>query len=187
MTMDNLTHFVRGYRAQTSRGRKLSFLERRYWDIAERAPFGVRLIEDEQNGPYLLRVYLTPENRRERNILPRFYLHYFFRGDVDREVHNHPWKRASSLILTGGYTEYRWDSDLRCMRARIYLPGMVNRIGRNDYHRVELVDQEAGCWTLFCTFGRVGPSDGKDWGFFNTDTSRFTPWGQYVAQKEKKA
>jgi len=63
----DLTNFIRGARAHTSRHRKLSFLERRYWDIAERAPFGVRLIEDAQNGPYLLRVYLTPDNVVELN------------------------------------------------------------------------------------------------------------------------
>jgi hypothetical protein len=178
-----LVHFVRDYRAQASSFRKLSLLERRYWDIAERAPFGIRLIEDEKNGPYLLRVYLTPENRKKSLLLPRLYLHYFFRGDLDREVHNHPWRRARSLILTGGYTEYRWDRQLRRMSERLYLPGMVNRINRNDFHRVELVDPEAGCWTLFCSHGRVGPSDGKDWGFLNTTNGLFTPWGQYVMDK----
>jgi hypothetical protein len=181
--VNELLHFIRGAREQTSRNRRLTLLERRYWDIAERAPFGVRLIEDEQNGPYLLRVYLTPKNRKRRTRWPRFYLHYFFRGDMDREVHNHPWRRARSLILTGGYTEYRWDPERRRMSERIYLPGMLNRINRDDYHRVELVDPEAGCWTLFCSHGRVGPSDGKDWGFLNTDSGLFTPWGQYVDQK----
>jgi hypothetical protein len=181
----SLRALIRAAALSQAKNRRLSFLEKRCWKVAEQAPFGARLIADEQNGPYLLRIYLTPENRSARHRMPRFYLHYFFRGDADRDVHNHPWPHALSLILTGGYTEYRWDRDRRRLCDRIYLPGMVNRIRRDDFHRVEMMDPEAGCWTLFMSYGRVAPSDGTDWGFLDTDTSRFTPWGQYLAQKEQ--
>lgn len=167
------------------------------WRLAELAPFGGTLIEFE--SPYLMRVYLTPgevdfrrwgftgghwylPNLAEAR-LPRIYLHFFFQGDEDRELHNHPWSRSWSYILTGGYLEERWNAYHRWTDRFLLVPGKVNSIARDDYHRVTLLKPEEGCWTLFLSFGRVQKSDGTDWGFFDTDSEQYTPWGKFVASR----
>lgn len=165
-----------------------STLDDLLWRIAKWAPFGATIIDTgNKEDPYLLRVYLTPERERLTeyfgtklsNALPRVYLHRFFRGDEDRAVHSHPWRHAVSLILTGGYEEFRWMPLTREFEVRHLTPGKINYIRRNDYHRVELYAKQ-GCWTLFLSMGRVMESNGKDWNFLNTDTGVTIPWGDWT-------
>lgn len=177
-----------------------SLFEQRLWAFAIQSPNGNKLISANAAGdPYLLRVYLTPERGELRWQLRKFgitnelvlsaltlarpYLHHFFRGDEDREVHNHPWQRSVSLILTTGYKEYRWKPGLKRFEERYLKPGSINYIRRNDFHRVELY-QNQGCWTLFTSIGRVMESNGKDWSFLNTETGELTPWGQWVQREQ---
>jgi len=176
-----------------------STFERRLWSFAEKSPHGNKLITVNQDmDPYLLRVYLTPNRDELKEQLKSFgvtnavalsvltmarpYLHHFFRGDEDREVHNHPWQRSVSLILTSGYKEYRWKPEARCFEERYLKPGSVNYIRRNDFHRVELY-KDQGCWTLFTSIGRVMESNGRDWSFLNTETGELTPWGQWTQER----
>ncbi len=173
-----------------------SALEQRLWSAAINAPYGNKLITaNKAEDPYLLRTYMTPDRKELQQTLyglgvknelalkamclARPYLHYFFRGDEDREVHNHPWQRSISLILTGGYKEYRWLPVLREFEVRHLVPGKLNYIRRNDFHRVELYADQ-GCWTLFLSMGRVMESNGRDWSFLNTDTNELIPWGSWV-------
>lgn len=172
-----------------------SMFEQRLWEFAEASPQGNKLITANlANDPYLLRVYLTPERKQLEKTLAKLnitndlavkllttarpYLHHFFRGDEDREVHNHPWQRAVSLILTSGYKEYRWNAKHQEFGVTFLKPGRLNFIRRNDYHRVELY-KDQGCWTLFTSIGRVMASNGKDWNFLNTETGLVTPWGDW--------
>lgn len=176
-----------------------SVFEQSLWEFAERSPYGNKLISANMaNDPYLLRVYLTPDRGELRKQLQSFgvrsafglsvltaarpYLHHFFRGDEDREVHNHPWKRSVSVILTSGYKEYRWKPEMRGFDIRYLKPGSVNYIRRNDFHRVELY-KDQGCWTLFTSIGRVMDSNGKDWSFLNTETGELTPWGTWTQER----
>lgn len=122
-----------------------------------------RLIEV-GGDPYLLRLYLM---HWKRDLLPGVFLHCFLRGDNDRDLHNHPWKWALSVILTGGYVEERRD-DAGEVHRRTVRPGAVNLIRANDFHRVELLDDR--CWTLFIAGPRL-----QQWGFWNRDTGAFTP------------
>jgi hypothetical protein len=157
---------------------RMSLFEFLLWDRAFKSPDdGFRVIWTEGDPvPYLLRVYLR---RGGGKFLPGVYLHRFFRGDADREHHNHPWKRAWSLILTKGYLEHRWNAIKKVVETFDVKPGRINRIGRDDFHRVELV--RGRCWTLFITWDRVQESDGEDWGFLDVDTEEYTPWGSFVA------
>lgn len=91
------------------------------------------------------------------------YLHRFVRADDERQVHDHPWRWAVSLILAGGYLEERvtalcpdrgWLVALRRMR-----PGHVNTIGPGDFHRITKTRPET--WTLFVHGARF-----KSWGFY---------------------
>jgi hypothetical protein len=99
------------------------------------------------------------------------YLHFFHRSDVDRELHNHPWA-GESLILTGGYREERRMGEPGAYRVetRTYQVGDVNVLGPDTFHRVDLLDEAAGCWTLFVAGERT-----HAWGFWDPETDVFTP------------
>ncbi len=135
-------------------------------------------------SPYLTRFYLLGTDRDyvKNGAKLNVFLHFFHRGDADRELHNHPWT-GTSLILTGGYTEERmthyqyWCGPTEAVdsyskvKTRIFRPGSVNRIGLKDFHRATLLDDSRGCWTLFFAGERV-----RDWGFLDPKTWRFTHW-----------
>ena len=174
-----------------------SKLERMLWRIAKWSPFGGMAIPPSGRELYMLRTYLTGEGQRlhmPRSLVMdsdydvgkgvRPYLHFFKRGDDDEEVHNHPWRVSYSLILAHGYREFRWNPRTKLMEERLLLPGDINVLRHDDYHRVELIDPDKGCWTVFCSIDRLAKSDGKDWGFLNVTTGKYTPWGEFVSKKE---
>ena len=97
------------------------------------------------------------------------------RSDEDRELHNHPCRKAWSLILTGRYAEERRAED-DFVRTRIYYPGQINRIDANTFHRVDLLD--GPMWTLF-----VMANKNQDWGFWNRRTKEFMPWKDFLRMK----
>lgn len=130
-----------------------------------------------EGDPYLTRFYLT-----KRSVPPvddgsdpdkrlGVYLHYFHRGDEDAALHNHPWGWSFSVILTNGYVEERWDPKARRIRKRRVCPGSINVIRANDFHRVDLIDQSRGAWTLFFSGKRVR----EDWGFWLPGVHKFVP------------
>lgn len=122
-----------------------------------------------------------------RTLLPRFgarrvILHKIHRPDFDRHLHNHPWKRATFVILTGGYIEERLVSILQPRdglpifenEETSLTPGMVNHIHEEDYHRITHV--EPNTWTL----GFLGERHGKEWGFL-MDDGKHVHWRDYFA------
>ncbi len=89
------------------------------------------------------------------------YLHRFHTPDYDPAPHNHPWKWAYSLILTGGYVERRLEIDQAAEYAstRVVPPLSINKILPDTFHSVDvLLGDEV--WTLFV----AGPKTGT-WGF----------------------
>lgn len=138
-------------------------------------------------GEYLRRYYvfgdagalhLWPEGTKARLGWFPFavYLHEFVQPDEDRDLHNHPWGMAVSLVLVGGYDEERFGSDdvvLRRLR-----PGRVNIIRRDDFHRVVRLRGGSTAWTLFITGTYVGP-----WGFRDRTTRQYTGWRRYLRQR----
>jgi hypothetical protein len=100
------------------------------------------------------------------------YLHRFHRGDDERELHNHPWRWALSLIIAGGYVEERRGAD-DVVRTRVVKPWRLNFIRANDFHRVDLVGEDA--WTLFLVGHKF-----QDWGFWSRDTGEFWPWRVFI-------
>lgn len=191
-------HRIQRFATQYQRQGK-TLLECALWKVAKISPFGGMAIPgDHWNRPYLLRTYLTPDGARLH--LPRRlksdadygvgngarpYLHYFFRSDGDRDFHNHPWRKSCSLILSGGYTEFRYNPKTRKIDERQFHPGSINIIERGDFHRVKLFDEQVGCWTLFVSIDRMQKSDGTDWGFLDTETGAYTTWADYKKTTEK--
>jgi hypothetical protein len=115
---------------------------------------GCRVIWADDGTPYLLRIYVL---RIFRKRWPGVFLHYFFQGDRDRALHNHPWRWARSLILAGGYVEHRRDAQGN-VTSRTYRPGDWNVLNGSDFHRVCLLSR--GCWSLFIAGERM-----QTWGF----------------------
>lgn len=160
------------------------------WKIVESFPNRTKTIYIDDD-PYLLRFFIKHSGR-----LPGMYLHHFFRGDNDRDLHDHPWKLSGSLILTGGYVEERlvdleaWMNyptreALAVARPggkqglvikRYVGPGTINIIRGDDFHRVDLVGDSA--WTIF-----VSGNKNKDWGFWERDTGRVIPHREYLKEK----
>ena len=109
--------------------------------------------------------------------LPRFlgggqaYLHHYFRPDTRKEMHDHPWEWACSVILAGGYLEERlvqFDrrGPITWLQARVKLrkAGTAYILTGRDFHRIDQL-LSASSWSLFMH----GPYT-KGWGFLDEDT-----------------
>lgn len=127
---------------------------------------------------YLTRWYIVGRWFREA-FKCRPYLHHFHASD-DAELHDHLWVWSYSLVLWGGYTERRLtphvvnrgtpsETVVYVPDTRVYKPGSINRLNSNCFHRVDLLNEKRGCWTLFL----AGPHDKTkpDWGFLRSDGS----------------
>lgn len=111
----------------------------------------------------------------------RVMLHHIHRPDHDRDMHNHPWKRAYSFLLTGSYTEERLAQDM--------LPFVIEREFRNvrwfnvlhkeDFHRIDSID--GPLWTLFIAGERLD-IDGVEWGFLDETNKKLIPHQEYISK-----
>jgi len=93
---------------------------------------------------------------------PSLYLHRFHLPDQDVALHNYPWRRAYSLILSGSYDEFRGKVEcdkLECFDSRSVRAGRINTIGPDDYHRIAYLHGEV--WTLFFVWPKS-----RSWGFW---------------------
>ena len=144
--------------------RLLHWVQKRY----ERGEFDPRTENSDSFGElprtYVIRDYLTGDPYLTRTVFPRVLgvrplLHRFHRPDMDRYLHNHPWTRCLSIVLSGSYDEERrsWNGyrqtemQRRCVR-------FWNFISHGDSHRITRLRGEV--FTLFLTGKRV-----SDWGF----------------------
>jgi len=115
---------------------------------------------------------------------PSLYLHRFRLPDQDTALHNHPWPRAVSLVLAGGYTEERLLGTMSdelggtgsVIGQRRLRPGHLNIIRERDYHRVsELHGNET--WTLFAAWPRT-----RSWGFWMPGRGH-VPWRDRLRER----
>jgi len=133
--------------------------------------------------PYLTRYYLFLKDREWGNL----FLHHFRSSDLDIDpndgveyrqrpylLHCHPHNWAFSFVLTQGYWEERRNPDDTITR-RFVKPLSFNFLTRNDFHRVELLDESNGPWTLFFTGSRKNNS----WGFWNRITKIYKDYKQF--------
>lgn len=147
-----------------------TLIDRLCWALVHAFPKRSRVIVN-YGEEYLLRFYL-----KHNGIFPGIYLHKFFNGDQDRELHNHPWRRSASFILTGGYDEERLVGNT--VKTRRVGPGCFNFLGGDTFHRISLVDSSRGAWTLFCSGKKV-----KDWGFLIAETGEVVPHQEYLSNR----
>ncbi len=117
-----------------------------------------RVISGEDNQPYLERYHLLN--------LPfgiHVYLHRFVASDPGKGLHNHPWKSAVSLILSGQYIETRLESKKEKLPfiKRQISSGSLNFINGEIYHRID-IDSDQHVWSLF-----IHTKKQASWGFIN--------------------
>ena len=153
----------------------------------------VTIYEDSGVSPYLTRHYLTPDADWWRSRLPGVFLHWFHRGDLDRELHSHPWAWSFSLILWGGYEEERVLGGGDWRRANCYatLPPVIERrsfaplsmnfLRETTFHRVTLLDPR-GSLTLFIAGPKVALPKGATWGFLSRDGLTY----ETIAEREAR-
>lgn len=146
-------------------------LRRLLYRLGARLP--CRLITRDDGQPYLER-YAMPAGLRRllASLGLTVYLHRFVGGDVDRWVHDHPWRFAIAILLTGGYLEERVRSlapgGWRAVTRSIQGWRRINVILARDFHRIAIARPDT--WTLFVCTKRV-----KDWGFLEQDWHGDTP------------
>lgn len=146
------------------------------WLYRFSAKLRCRIINGNQGEPYLERYHLFR--------LPGgggVYLHRFVDSDPDRGLHDHPWKAAVSLVLSGGYRELRLQQEKHVNRIvdRQVKSWHLNIIRGDDFHRIVL-DQQTSAWTLFAHTGKV-----KDWGFIKLEQTgdvRYQPQQQVTSE-----
>ncbi len=172
--------------------------------LAARLPAPRLIYDREGKSPYLSRYYLIGkrpsdddldehgnlrEDARERprrHLIPRVFLHRFHRSDADGELHSHPWAWAVAIVLSGGYSEERrvppmnmsdWGVERTVVR-RTFGPGSVNVIRADDYHRVDLLEDES--WSLFISGPKLA-----DWFFWDRETGDTTPWREFLEMRQR--
>lgn len=151
-----------------------------------------RVIYDREGGtPYLSRWYLIGTRRSDDEDLKgqaaddeldaderrrpfKLFLHRFHRSDDDGALHSHPWTWAVSFVLVAGYSEERRVGD-DVIRRRVR-PWTINFLRGADYHRVDLVEEDA--WSLFL----VGPKV-STWFFWDRNTKQRAEWRPFIRAK----
>lgn len=97
----------------------------------------------------------------------RVYLHRFLGGDAEEAVHDHPWKKAKALVLTGRYEELRTVID----------PAQAN--GDAGGVREERFVRKAGGFNtiLGATLHRIVRTEPETWTLFWHTRDKIKPWG----------
>jgi len=139
-------------------------------------------------SPYLSRWYVLGDPEDGKGGRPAralsLFVHCIHRSDDDQALHNHPWLWSVALFFRGGYCEERRvdypDLGTRVVR-RLVLPGMLNVIRGDDFHRVDLfggqVGPERASWSIF----RAGPKK-QGWGFWDRVTGSYWPKDEFIAR-----
>jgi hypothetical protein len=140
-------------------------------------------IRDDKTGElYLRRFFLWRDNKREENkSRNRIYLHKFYRGDKDRDLHDHPWS-FTTFILAGGYAEECFAHETRTREKTSFVTvdgrtitwhpkfSLLHRPA-TVAHRV-IIPEGRTAWTLVLTSPKT-----RSWGFHTP--KGWCPWRGY--------
>ena len=118
--------------------------------------------------PYLTRYYLFLKDRKFGNI----YFHHFHSSDQGDELHSHPFLFGLSFVFSGGYSEESKNKDGSVSRKLFKAP-TFNFITNKNFHRVDLLDELSGAWSIFV----AGPRT-KDWYFWDRHTNETKHWSE---------
>jgi hypothetical protein len=130
---------------------------------------GAWTLRHPDGSPYLTRTVLWGADcleTHDASIPSHAFVHEIHSADGDRHMHDHPWKWAASVILSGGYTERRighWTSDGKTINwfpvvERTHRVGDLSLLNPKEYHSIVAV--EPNTVTLFLCGREI-----SDWGF----------------------
>ena len=133
-----------------------------------------RLIHSDNGRPYLERYYVG-------KFFGRYYfLHRFVNPHSDEWLHDHPYDRATSRVLAGGYRERRarllgtyacypdgYDRLVDLVMKPDRYVTRSNSLRRGDFHQIVAIEPET--WTLFSHGEWAG-----DWGAAEPMNDRFS-------------
>lgn len=146
--------------------------------LVERLP---SLTIAKEGKKYLTRYYVFLKDRVFGNI----FIHHFHRSDMDVGsdgqglLHNHPFDWSFSIVLSGGYREERRRPD-GTVYTKVVKPFSFNFLSKKDFHRVDLLDENKGAWTIFFTGSRKNNS----WQFWDRTSNQFIDWKSVVGAVE---
>ena len=130
-------------------------------------------------GTWMKRYYLmfkgssvTAESWYKKLVPLNIMLHHVVESD-EEDLHNHPWP-FFVFILKGGYWEYTPRG--KFLRE----PGYWGIRLPSHFHRIELVNEKEGSWSLFIRGLKV-----RDWGF-RVD-NEVIPHKEYLKEKYEKS
>jgi len=144
----------------------------------------VKVIRDDKGVPFLYRYHLFTFG----NDGPGMCIHRFVKSDPERGYHDHPWNKAISFILCGGYTERIVDET----NENGYVSHERNRWsfnflnGKDKFHRV-MINEGQDAWTLFAfqkrskTWGMI-LLDGNYKQMSDTISDKDGGWWKYVSK-----
>jgi len=157
--------------------------------IARRRPVKQIFLD---NKPYLERFYLF------HLFGHTYYLHRMLAPDGDRDLHNHPWQHAYSIILHGSYIERRLEFGFQKRKIEYISPEVINiirgyyfycnvskinKLGEYSWHTImEIYEPET--WTLFWHSKWF-----RSWGFLRSngfESAREKIDGSYSSEWWKK-
>ncbi len=104
----------------------------------------------------------------------RVMLHRIWRADLDRELHNHPWTKAFSFIITGSYIEERLAHPAMAwiswwgIEKETYRVNWFNSLFKEDFHKITEIEEPL--WTFFIHGERKLDKNGVEWGFLMIST-----------------
>ena len=136
-----------------------------------------------EHDPYLSRWYLigrqppstVGSQEDDSSRLPfGVFLYKFHRSDDAEQLHSHPWSWAVALVLSGGYLEERRSNSTGAVYRRLQLPWSINVIRADDYHRVDLLEDES--WSLFIAGPKVA-----SWYFWDRAADAYADWRSFVS------
>ena len=152
------------------------------------------IFDHEGNEPYLSRYYLLrgPKSKDGSHPFDKFgrpkdniirtegwslVFHNFHKGDSTSMLHNHGWTWGLSFVLAGGYIEEKLVGNK--VTRRTIKPFTFNFIRPNEFHRVDLLEQDA--WTLFLRGPRL-----KEWFYKDRITHEVLNWDKHVKLADAK-
>ena len=120
----------------------------------------VKVIRDDKGVPFLYRYHLFTLGYDG----PGLCFHRFVKSDPERGYHDHPWSKAVSFILTGGYEERILNPDKLTYQTHWRPRFFFNYLdGEKSFHRV-MIEEGKDAWTLFAFSKRS-----KIWGMVNLE------------------
>lgn len=163
-------------------GRVIEFIVCRV--LARLFPSRFRLIPRVPDMTPLLRQFRICSFGKEqpRGVPPKWHFSIFLQSFCHAEVrelyHVHRWRYMLSFVLSGIFVEERPGRQFIVHKA-----GDIYSMNDTVIHRLDYAAPRT--WTLFIMFGRNRKRLPGGWGYYDRDTSNYTPWNSAIPEAKR--